>query len=243
MINVLIPMSGKSEFFDSYEYKFPKPLIEINGKLMIELVIENFSSIKEEKKFIFIVKKVDCYRYHLDNVLNLLTNKKCQIIQLSDDTKGAACSALLAIKYINNESGLIIANGDQVIDQDINDVLEFFKKRDLDAGVICFEGVHPKWSYVKIEKNEKVTEVTEKKPISKNAIAGFYYFKKGSYFVASAMRSIEKDANVDGQYYIAPTLNEMILDNRNLGVFKIKSNQYNSFYSPQKIKEYEKKNI
>ena len=45
MINVLIPLAGTNQFFNELDYPYPKPLIEINDKTMIELVIENFNGI------------------------------------------------------------------------------------------------------------------------------------------------------------------------------------------------------
>lgn len=239
MINILIPLGGKSSFFDNDSYPFPKPLIEINGLPMIELVLKNFINLKCDKKFIFVINKTDCNKYHLDNVLKLLTNNACEIIILPGETKGAACSALMAIDYIDNQNPLIISNGDQVLDINFNDLLNSFENRNVDAGVICFESVHPKWSYVRLE-NDKIIETAEKRPVSKNAIAGFYYFKQGNLFVKAAMQSIEKDASVEGLYYIAPIFNELVLENKNLEIIKIDANKYHSFYSPQKIKEYEK---
>jgi NDP-sugar pyrophosphorylase family protein len=239
MINILIPLGGKSTFFDAEEYPFPKPLIEIHGKLMIELLLESFSNIEEEHSFIFIVQQEDCRKYHLDNTLRLLTDGKCDIVVLNHLAQGAACSALMAIDYIDSSNKLVISNGDQIIDGDMNHFLQYMEEKKSDAGAICFESVHPKWSYVRLDEHGSIVETAEKRPISKNAIAGFYYFKHGSDFVKSAMKSIEKDSSVDGLYYIAPTLNEMVLENKRLDVYKIENHRYHSFYSPQKIKEYE----
>ena len=242
MINILIPMAGESIFFDSDEFIYPKQLIEINGKPMIELVLENFLKIKEKKRFIFIVNKMDCDKFHFDSILNLLTENNCKIVKLYSETKGAACSCLMAIDYIDNNDNLIISNGDQVIDFDFKSILSYFFTKRYDAGTICFESVHPNWSYIKINSMGRIIEVAEKNPISKNAIAGFYYFKRGSYFVKAAMKSIENNDNINGKFYIAPTLNELILENKNLGMFKIESSDYNSFYSPKKIIDYETSN-
>jgi len=239
MLNILIPLGGKSAFFDVEEYPFPKPLIEINGKLMIELLIDSFVTIEEEYTFIFVVQQEDCRKYHLDNTLKLLTNDKCKIVILNNLAKGAACSALMAIDHINTADKLVISNGDQVVDGDMNNILLFMEEKNSDAGVVCFQSVHPKWSYVRLDENGGIVETAEKRPISKNAIAGIYYFRHGTDFVTSAMRSIAKDASVDGLFYIAPTLNELVLENKKLDLFRIETHQYHSFYSPQKIKEYE----
>lgn len=238
MINILIPLAGKNQFFPEAEYPFPKPLIEFNGKTMIEHILDNFSSIQKEKQFIFIVNSEDCKKYHLDNVLNILTNHTCKIIKLENETKGAACSAMMAVEYIDNDTPLILSNADQLFDMCLDEVIKSFGNSD--AGVITFESIHPRWSYVRLNEKNEVTETAEKRPISKNAIAGFYYFKKGSDFISSASKMIKKDASVNGLYYIAPSLNEMVLENKKIDIFKIDNSKYHTFYTPQKIKEYER---
>lgn len=241
MINILLPMGGKSPFFNSPEYLFPIPLIEICGRPIIEMVIDNLNNVDDEKHFIFVVSESDCMKYHIDSVLNLLTNNRCDIIRLIGATKGAACSALFAIELIDNDVPLVIANSDQVIDDDIGKIIEYFKKGNADAGVVCFESIHPRWSYVRIDMDGKVIETAEKRPLSKNAIAGFYYFKYGKDFVYAAMQSIKKDCHVNGQYYIAPTFNELILENKRPLIYKLDNSKYHTFFSPQKIKDYEQK--
>jgi len=238
MINILIPLAGKNQYFSETEYPFPKPLIEFNGKTMIEHIIDNFSSIKKEKQFIFIVNSEDCKKYHLDNVLNILTNHTCKIIKLENETKGAACSAMMAVEHIDNDTPLIISNADQLFDICLDEVINTFESSD--AGVITFESIHPRWSYVRLNKKNKVTETAEKRPISKSAIAGFYYFKKGNDFINSSSKMIKKDASVNGLYYVSPVLNEMVLENKTINIFKIENEKYHTFYTPQKIKEYER---
>jgi dTDP-glucose pyrophosphorylase len=238
MINILIPLGGKSEFFNSIEYVYPRPLIEIGGKTMIQRIIENFAEI-ENKHFIFVVNQSDCDSYHLDSILQLLTDSKCDIIKLNGQTKGAACSALMAVEIINNQTSLIIANGDQVIEASLDSVTKEFQFKGLDAAVITFESIHPKWSYVRVDETDKVIESAEKRPLSKNAIAGFYYFDKGQDFVFAAMQSIAKDAHVNDFFYIAPVINELVLAGKNIGYHPIEASLYHSFYSPAKIIEYE----
>lgn len=238
MINILIPLAGSNQFFNELEYPYPKPLIEINNKTMIEHVIENFNTIKEEKQFIFIVNSEECTKYHLDNALNLLTDNKCKIIKIDNQTKGATCSAMMAIEHINNDKKLIIANADQLFDDNLGSIISKFK--DVDAGVITFNSIHPRWSYARIDENNHIVETAEKRPLSKNAIAGLFYFKRGKDFISSSMSMIQKDASVNNLYYISPTLNEMVLQNKKMTIYKIDNNKYHTFYTPQKIQEYER---
>jgi dTDP-glucose pyrophosphorylase len=143
----------------------------------------------------------------------------------------------MAISHIANDKPLIIANSDQIFEGSLKGIVASFK--DSDAGVLTFESVHPRWSYVRLNENQQVVETAEKRPISKNAIAGLYYFRRGRDFVDSAMRMIQKDSSVNGSFYISPTLNEMILMGRKITTIKVEAEQYHTFYTPQKIKEYE----
>lgn len=239
MINILCTMGSKSQYFDAAEYPFPKPLIEINGKSMIEFAIENYKTIKSDKRFVFVVRAEDCSKFHIDNVLRLLTDNLCKIVKINKDTSGAACSALMAIEHINNGDRLLIVNSDQVIEEDVAAIINHFDERNVDAGVMCFDSVHPRWSFVRLSDDGRIVEAAEKRPISKHAVAGVYYFRKGSFFVEAAMKSIKKGAHVNGVYYVAPVLNELVLMNMNLEMYKISNDKYYTFYSPQKISEYE----
>lgn len=239
MLNVLIPLGVQSMFFESSEYPFPKPLVDINGRPMIQHVIENLSKIDDPKRFIFILRDEDCTRYHLDSTIRLLAGPECVILRLGHATKGAACSALLAVEHIGNEDPLLIVNGDQVFDFDLNDYLAQFRNRKSDAGCLTFDSVHPRWSYARLEGDGDIIETAEKHPISHHAIAGFYYFARGADFVAAAQSSIRKNAAVEDVYYIAPVLNELILLNKRLKAIAIPGDRYHTFYSPKKIDEFE----
>ncbi len=234
MINVLLPAMGTSAFFkDSY---FPKPLTEINGKTMLEIVVDNYKNL-EQKNFIFVFGDEDCKRFHLDSSVKFLAPSS-HVIKLSNQTSGALCTCLMAIDYINDETPLIIANSDQIIDIDYRDVIEHFNNIDADAGVITFPNIHPRWSYARLI-DDVVVEVAEKRPISKNAIAGFYYYRHGSDYVEASKKVLLKQKNLDGKYYISFSMNELILMGKKVGYYNIIKDQYKSFYSPAKIKEYE----
>jgi len=239
MINVLLPMAARSEYFDPKAYPYPVSLIELAGKPMIERVVENLSQIIGGCRFIFVVKNDDCRRFHLDNTLMLLAPNESQVVRIEAETKGALCSALMAISYINSDDELIIANSDQLFSGILPDAVESLRNNDADAGCICFDSVHPRWSYVRIVDG-LVIEAAEKKPISRNAIAGFYYFRTGHQFVESSMRTILNDASVDGRYFVSPVFNEMVLNGSKIAPVIIPNEAYSSFYTPQRIEEYVK---
>ena len=237
MIQVILPLASIKSFKDDTNYNFPLPLIDIKGKLLIEYVIENLNMIKDNLKFFFIINETDCNKYHLDNTIKQLA-KEHEIIILKNATQGSICSVLMAIDKIDLNSETIIVNSDQYINIDYNKILNQFKQSENDGGVIIFNSLHPRWSYAKIE-NDLVVETAEKNPISNNAIAGFYYFKKSSFFIDSAYKVILDNASFDNKYFTSSVYNQMILDNYKIGYYLIPSNVYFSFYTPDKIKEFE----
>ena len=168
----------------------------------------------------------------------LLAGNTSKVIVLEGETAGAICSCLMATSEIDNDDELIIANSDQIIDVDYSSVIEELNSKKCSGGVITFDNIHPRWSYART-KDDEVVEIAEKRPISKNAIAGFYYYKKGHYFIEYAKKAVLKGKMVNGKYYISESLNEMILDGMKIGYSRIEREKYHSFYSPEKIKEYE----
>ncbi|EAH8792442.1 glycosyl transferase family 2, partial [Campylobacter jejuni] len=237
MLNIVVPIAGKSYFFDNEKDGFPKPFIEICGKTMLEHFVKNYENVKN-KRFIFILKEEDVKRYHLDDAINVLTNNQSKIIILKNETQGMVCSVLMAIDEINLNDSLLIVNMDQIFEYDLNEIILELSLND--AGILSFESVHPRWAYVKCDENNFVLEAFEKKPVSKNAIAGFYYFNKAEFFVKSAFEMIKKDVNYEGEYFIASTLNELILQDKKIINISIDKNRFFTFYSHVKINEYER---
>ena len=238
MLNVIVPLGGSSELFTSAGYYYPKPLIEVKGKPMIETVLENPLKITENNKFIFIVKEEDCNKYHLDSTLKILV-KDATIIKIKNETKGGLCSILMAIDEIQDEDELLILNGDQVIDHDFSEILDYWKSKYADAGLVTFNSVHPRWSYARVI-DDIVLQTAEKNPISKNAIAGIYYFKNAKSFFDSSFLVIKNDVHLDGKYYISPVINEYVLKNNRVIPYAIQSTAYHLFYSPQVLQEFER---
>jgi len=239
MINILIPLAGNNMFEHDSEYLYPKPLIEVHGKTIIEHVMNNFNEIKKEKQYIFILNNEDCKKYNLDNTIQLLAPNS-KIIRLSKSTRGTLCTALLAIEHINSDIPLIISNADQIFMKSISSLISDFEK--FDGGIPIFESVHPRWSFARLNENNEVIETAEKRPLSKNAIAGLFYYKHGSDFINSAMNVIRKDAHLNGKFYISSTLNEMVLNNKKVFAYEIRASDYYSFYIPQKIKDFDRRN-
>ncbi|MCD4526933.1 glycosyltransferase family 2 protein [Nocardioides sp. cx-173] len=239
-MNIVSLMAGSDEAFVASGFRYPKNLVEVSGRPLVEHVVENFAELHAapETRSTFLVKDHELQSFHTDDVLRLLVGG-ANVIPVQEPTGGAACTALLAIESINNDEELLVCNGDLIVDLDIREVLASFRERQLDGGIVVFDAVHPRWSYVKLDAVGLVVETAEKRPISRMATVGIYYFRRGSDFVTAAFESIRKGADVGGSFYVCPVYNELILAQKRIGVFETTRLMYHSLADPQGVSDYE----
>ena len=233
-MNILIPMAGAGSRFEKAGYTFPKPLIDIRGKPMIQWVVE---SLNIQANYIFLVRKEHYDKYSLKHTLNLIA-PNCKIVVIDKLTEGAACTTLLAKEYINNDKPLLLANSDQFVEWDSNKFMYSMVADEIDGGILTFPSTHPKWSYAKLNDKGFVSEVAEKVPISEHATVGIYYWKRGADYVKYANQMIEKDIRVNNEFYVCPVFNEAIKDGKKIKISGIKAEEMWGLGTPEDLNNF-----
>lgn len=217
-MNVLIPMAGRGSRFEAQGYTLPKPLIDVCGKPMIQVVVENLGL---DARFIFVVQKDHRDKYNLDVLLNVLA-PGCTVLETDGVTEGAACTSLLARAYIDTGDPLIFANSDQFVEWNPLEFMYKMQETGCDGGIATFHASDPKWSYAEVEPDtQMVRRVAEKNPISTHATVGFYYWKHGHDFVKYADQMIAANIRVNNEFYVCPVFNEAIQDGKRIVTFEI----------------------
>ena len=240
MINVIIPMAGAGSRFAKAGYKKPKPFIDVLGKPMICHVLDNLKI--EGAKYILLVRK-EHFEAENETIKDIQAKYNTEIVLIDKLTEGAACTVLHAHRLINNDTPLLIANSDQIVDMDINDYINDSEKRNLDGSVLCFEDNDTKWSYAKIDEQGFITEIKEKVVISNNATVGIYYFHKGSDFVENAIDMIVRNERVNNEFYVAPVYNYSIERGKltgggKFGIYSIDKTQMHGTGTPEDLDKY-----
>ena len=233
MLNIVIPMAGRGSRFAKAGYELPKPLIDVNGRPMIEVVTRNIAS-KCEHRFIYICQQEHLEKYALAERLKKIS-PNCKIATVDHITEGAACTVLLAEKYIDNDDPMMIANSDQFVDTDINEYLAALGNND--GLIMTMPADDPKWSFIKYDENGYVTMVREKEVISNEATVGIYNYARGSDFVKYAKQMIRKNIRVNNEFYVAPVYNEMIEDGKKI-VFKDVGEKMHGLGTPEDLKRF-----
>jgi HAD superfamily hydrolase (TIGR01509 family) len=233
-VNVVIPAAGQGKRFAEVGYQHPKPLIDVDGRPMIDLVLENFRGVGRP---IVLLQDRHVEQYCADSLIKHLAPDG-EVVGVDGLTEGAACTVLLAEHLIDNQNELVLANSDQVVEVSIEAFVQEMRDRGAHGGILTFKSDHPKWSYARVEPDGRVLEVAEKVVISDQATVGIYYFRHGADFVRFAKQMIAKDIRVNGEFYVCPVFNELVQAGLDVFVSEIEPGQMHGLGTPEDLEAY-----
>lgn len=226
MLNILIPCSGQGQRFRDTGYKIPKPFIDVNGKTMLQRVIDNLTPSKYGYKILIMPR----------SEWNVTSESRIGVVPVDELTKGAACTALLAREYIDTDDPLIIASCDQLIDWDMDDFIE--KSKGLDGNIVTYKSDEPYHSFCEV-KDGKVVRVAEKEVISDNANIGVYYFGTGRDFVTASEIMIDKGDVFNNEFYLSKVYNHLIeMGKTNIEIYELPKEKCHILGTPVSLRKY-----
>ncbi len=233
-MNLLVPLAGRGKRFAEKGYKLPKPLVDVDGKTMIERVIDNLGP---ANRHIFLVLQEHIDEYNIHKVLlDIVPN--CVVVPVCGITEGAACTCLLAKQHIDNDEPLLIANSDQLMEWNASHFqLHCFSHTGWADGVILtFESNFAGDSFAKLNSWGDVEYVREKEVISKHGTCGVYYWRRGWMFVKYAEQMIQNNIRVNNEFYVCPVYNEMISQYHRVSTYHI--NNHYRIGTPEHLEEF-----
>ncbi len=164
---------------------FPKPLIPIAGKPMIDYIIKNIEEIGINE--IFVVTNNKFANAFEEWVQKKQRNSKIEIINdetmSNDDRLGAIGDIQFVIKKKKIEEDLLIIGGDNMIKFSLKEAYELFKQKR--KSVVIGYDVKDKekaksYAVLEIDDNKKVLEFVEKPQNPKSTFCGIcvYFYPK-----------------------------------------------------------------
>lgn len=230
---IVVPLCGEGSRMPRDIYFWPKPMIRIDHRSIIEWTMDSIDY--EGAELVFIVRKEHVDEFSIDSFLRQkFTGAKIVIAQ--KPTEGAVATCILAKEHINPEAPLFIHCSDvlfspKICARDFNS--------ELDGIILTFKSNSKNYSYSRIE-NGLVKEVAEKTVIGDQASAGLYWFKKGSYFTKAAKRMMAESRKTNNEYFIAPAYNLLIEEGKKIGTIEVDSI---SIFGTREEFDFFKKNI
>lgn len=241
-LNIIIPMAGSGSRFKAAGYTLPKPLIDVRGKPMIAHVIEN---IRLPGATLHLIARTEDAKAHPAAFKKLAADYGCNFTYIEGLTEGAACTLLRVAHIIDNDTPMLIANSDQIVDYTMQSFIEDAQTRHLDGSILTFDdpSLNPKWSYAATGPDTLVTETREKVAISPHATVGIYWFAKGRYFVEAANAMIENNDRTNNEFYICPSYNYLVKRGLRIGIHPISQSQMHGIGTPEDLDAYLKAQI
>lgn len=235
-MNVLVLAAGAPAFHIGGE-NYPLYLTEIDGSLLLNKIVNQCKGI-QRPHFTFVFNQEEVTQYHLNNICKLI-DERANVIAIEGKSKGAACTALYCAIDFDESESLLVMNANQLVDVDLGNEIAAFESGNLDAAVIVFNSVHPRYSYVKINSDGLVIEAAEKRPISRLATTGIFWFKRSGDFVHAVQQMIRKGAAVEDIFYVAPALNELVLSGKRIAAKEIDRTAYHPMKSEKQLIDFE----
>jgi dTDP-glucose pyrophosphorylase len=232
-------LAAGNTFTNGADASYPISMTEFNGKPLVQWIIEDLSMIPNNK-IVIMVNQEEINRFHVDRILKFI-EPSISVVGVQNEVGGAACSALLGLQFLNHEEEILIINGNEKLTENYITLLENIREKKAAAAIVSFDSIHPRYSYAKIDRNLHVIEVTEKEPISRNALVGFFWFSSRVIIEEAIRKMILKDASLNKVFYLAPAINEIILEGLNVAMIKVDNSKYHPMKTEWQLNEYAKK--
>lgn len=236
-MQILLLAAGDNDKSFQKDIGYPDYLLERDGIPLIQYLVEKCLDLNPSK-IVCLMPQIDINKYHLQNMLHQIS-PVVSVRGVFGQTMGAACTALLSVGSINHDNELLILNSNELIDDSLINIIEGFRSDQCDAGIVIFKSLHPRYSFARLDERSYVVEMAEKNPISNNAVAGFYWFKNGRVFIDAVEDMIRKDTRINNNFYIAPSINELILKHKKIGVYRIDSRKYHPLKNSRQLDTFE----
>jgi dTDP-glucose pyrophosphorylase len=235
-VNVIIPAAGEGSRFAKSGWKKPKPFIDVDGRPMLDHVVENVVPTGAEVTLLLRKSHMQAH----PTIVKGFERAGTIIIPVDKLTEGTACTVLLARKIFDNDSPMMVANSDQLVDFDVTDYVTDCIDRELDGSILVFRdpSMDPKWSFAKLDKEGLVTEVAEKNPISDLATVGIYLFTRGRDFVSATADMFAANERVNGEFYTCPVYNYMISNGARIGVYEVTMDSMSGLGTPDDLSSF-----
>jgi NDP-sugar pyrophosphorylase family protein len=219
MTHIVIPMSGTGERFKKAGYSKPKPLIDVDGAPIIKYVVSMFSP---DDRYTFICNSDHLANTELASVLREIAPAG-EIISIAPHKKGPVYAVSQCFDRIGDEEEVIVNYCDFYSYWHYDDFLSTTRKRGAAGSVPSYRGFHPhmlgtdNYAFIKSTPDLELLAIQEKKPftddrMSEFASNGTYYFSRGQYVKKYFARLMERDIQVNGEFYVSMIYNLMVED-------------------------------
>lgn len=175
---------------------FPKPLLEVGGKTILDWLIDDIDKSGSVDEYVVISNHK--YAHHFESWAKS-KNQKVTVVDdgtVSNETRlGAVRDIQFAIDSLHLEDDMLVIAGDNVLDFSLTDFISYAQRKNTSCVMRYYEAERNKLlkcGVVTIDENDKISEMTEKSPTPATnwCCPPFYYYtKKDAQLVRQGIES------------------------------------------------------
>jgi len=226
-MKIIIPMTGLGQRFVDAGYKTLKPLIEIDGRTIIEHVIDLFPG---EEDFLFIVREDACKEYQLENFL-LGLKPKAQVKKIAGHKLGPVYAVAQAFEEIDDNDSVIVNYCDFNMYWDFKHFKKTVEEINCDGAIPCYTGFHPHLLHEKnfyasclTDENGFLLDIKEKSSHTINKQEGYhsvgtYYFRNALIMKKYFQSLMQQNYSLNGEFYVSMVYDLLIKDKLDVFVY------------------------
>jgi len=205
----VIPMAGHGQRFIEAGYALPKFLLEARGKTLLEWSVDSLP-LELAHLTVFVMLREHEAAHQMEARIRKLYGQRTPLafVFIDEVTRGQAETIVRASSLINPELPLLIFNIDTMFNS--STLKDNLLRDDVDGVLGCFYSKEPRFSFAAINDAGFVMRVTEKEPISENALTGLYHFHRAADFLEIADVAISNNQLTKGEFYVAPLYNDLL---------------------------------
>jgi hypothetical protein len=205
--------------------KEPKNLILVGGRTILQRAIDSYHIQGSIGRVAILQSEVK----EITSAGTSAAYPKATYVELPDELPGALITALFAVGGLDLDMPLIIAGGDSEIVGGVEPFFNAFIESRASAGTVVFEAKSSRWSYVDLDRNGHVNQVSEKQAIGEFATTGVFFFESISSFLEAAEWCLVNKITTDGLFYVSSTLNYLISQGKSVSCSRIPREMYVSY--------------
>jgi NDP-sugar pyrophosphorylase family protein len=243
-MKIIIPMSGVGKRFKDVSYVLPKPLIVVNGKPIIQHVVEMFPG---DHSFIFICNKNHLDATHMKDVLLLLV-PSALIIPVDTHSQGPVYATSLAYPYIKDEDEVMVSYCDYGMEFDFDGMCKQIYEGLYDGAVPSYTGFHPHllhknlYGGILTDGKGRILEYKEKysfteDPMQSHHSVGAYYFRNGKEFKQYGEELSNSAISINGEKYTSMVYYLYLRDGKK--IFAPEVTKFMQWGTPTDLEEFE----
>jgi NDP-sugar pyrophosphorylase family protein len=245
-MKIIIPMAGQGKRFLAAGYKTPKPLIQVEGKTILEHIVENFSPQHDE--FIFAVNEEHLEKFNIKSLIERSVSH-FKIISMPYQKEGPIGVLKNVLPTLKEDEPVIVNYCDFSWVWDYSDFKKKIKEHHPDGAVICYHGFHPHLLgpnlYATLDTDDDgmwMKEIREKHTWHENkqddwTSSGTYYFKSSKHLENLCQQIESRPAlKINEEFYVSQLYQLMREAGQSVFIYEIP--YMLQWGTPQDLEEY-----